>query len=219
MKHSPFVPDFEQLPKIVPIFPLPGAVVLPGVQLPLNIFEPRYLNMVRQALADQHIIGMVQPAAGDAETSDAIHRIGCAGRITSYSETHDGRIVLVLTGFCRFRVLEEVESLAGFRRVLVSWEEFAGDYNSDQPKLFDRELFIGSLRSFCTRRQVEIPWDDIASMADDDMVNLLCAHLPLDVGDKQALIETVALQERATLMRGLMDMSALSSSDGTLQRH
>ncbi|EIC22107.1 LON peptidase substrate-binding domain-containing protein [Thiorhodovibrio frisius] len=219
MKHSPFVPDFEQLPKIVPIFPLPGAVVLPGVQLPLNIFEPRYLNMVRQALADQHIIGMVQPAASDAETSDAIHRIGCAGRITSYSETHDGRIVLVLTGFCRFRVLEEVESLAGCRRVLVSWEEFAGDYNSDQPKLFDRELFIGSLRSFCTRRQVEIPWDDIASMADDDMVNLLCAHLPLDVGDKQALIETVALQERATLMRGLMDMSALSSSDGTVQRH
>ncbi|WPL19862.1 Lon protease 2 [Thiorhodovibrio winogradskyi] len=219
MKHSPFIPNFEQLPKFLPIFPLPGAVVLPGVQLPLNIFEPRYLNMVRQALAEQHIIGLVQPAAGDPESSDAIHRIGCAGRITSYSETHDGRIVLVLTGFCRFRVLEEVEPLAGVRRVLVSWDEFAGDYNNDQPKLTDRELFIGSLRSFCNRRQVEIPWDEISNMADNDLVNLLCAHLPLDVGDKQALIETVALQERATLMRGLMDMSALASTNGVILRH
>lgn len=229
MKQNPFVPAFEKLPKIIPIFPLPGVVVLPGVQLPLNIFEPRYLAMVRHALADQHIIGLVQPAAGDPATSDAIerigihlvaiHRVGCAGRITSFSETPDGRVVLVLTGFCRFRVLEEVESLAGFRRVLVSWDEFAGDYNSDQPRLSDRELFLGSLRSFCTRREVEIPWDDIAGMADDDLVNLLCTHLPLDIHDKQALIETVALQERATLMRGLMDMSALASGDGAMLRH
>ncbi|MBK5971095.1 MULTISPECIES: LON peptidase substrate-binding domain-containing protein [Thiorhodovibrio] len=216
MKSSPFLPEFDRLPSIVPIFPLAGVVVLPGVQLPLNIFEPRYLSMVQHALAEQHIIGMVQPAGSD---EDSIHRIGCAGRITSYSETNDGRIVLVLSGFCRFRVLEEAEPVSGFRRARVSWDEFAGDYNTEQTSITDRERFIGSLRSFCTRRQVEIPWDDIAEMADDDLVNLLCTHLPLDAGDKQALIETVALEERATLMRGLMDMSALSSSDGTVQRH
>lgn len=218
MKQNPFLTRFEQLPEIVPIFPLAGAVVLPGVQLPLNIFEPRYLRMVQHALAEEHIIGMVQPI-GDDDDDQAIHRIGCAGRITSYSETNDGRIVMVLTGFCRFRVLEEVEPLAGFRRVHASWEEFAGDYNTETPRITDRDLFMGSLRSFCTRRQVDIPWDDIAKMADDDLVNLLCTHLPLDAGDKQALIETVALQERATLMRGLMDMSALAGGDGAIQRH
>ncbi|MBK1650099.1 LON peptidase substrate-binding domain-containing protein [Rhabdochromatium marinum] len=223
MKHSPFLPEFEQLPEVVPVFPLAGVVVLPGVQLPLNIFEPRYLSLVRHALANQHIIGMVQPQAAPDSDHDShaetMHRIGCAGRITSYSETQDGRIVLVLTGFCRFRVLEEIQPLNGFRRVQVSWDEFAGDYNTEPPKLADRELFLGSLRSFCTRRQVDIPWEDIAKMADDDLINLLCTHLPLDASDKQALIETVALQERATLMRGLMDMSALASGDGAVMRH
>lgn len=219
MKINPFLPAFEQLPDIVPMFPLEGVVVLPGVQLPLNIFEPRYLNMVRHALADQHLIGMVQPAGQLHDASPPIHRIGCGARITSYSETPDGRIVLVLTGFCRFRVVEEVAVLEGFRRARVSWEAFAGDYNPERAKLADRELFIGSLRSFCARRQVEIPWDDLADLEDDDLVNLLCTHLPLDSGDKQALIETIALQERATLMCGLMDMAALASGEGAPRRH
>jgi Lon protease-like protein len=221
MKQNPFLPRFEDLPEIIPIFPLSGVVVLPGVQLPLNIFEPRYLRMVQHALAAQHIIGLVQPQMGTDEDSDHLPlcRIGCGGRITSYSETQDGRVVLVLTGFCRFRVLEDLEAVEGFRRVHVSWQDFAGDYASHPPALADRELFLGSLRSFCDRRQVEIPWDDIARMSDEDLVNLLCTHLPLDPHDKQSLVETIALQERATLMRGLMDMSALSGGGASIQRH
>jgi Lon protease-like protein len=218
--RSPFLPTFDALPKELPIFPLSGAVVMPGVQLPLNIFEPRYLNMVQAALALDHLIGMVQPLGGEsAEGEPALHRTGCAGRITSYSETNDGRIVMVLTGLCRFEIAQELEPRDGFRRVIPHWERFSGDYVADEGDISERERFMGSLRAFCTQRSVEVPWDDIGKMADLDLINLLCAHLPLGADDKQALIETVDLRERASLMRGLMEMSTLSASSGNEQRH
>lgn len=218
--RSPFFQRLPDLPEVLPIFPLSGAVVMPGVQLPLNVFEPRYLSMVQAALASDHLIGMVQPQ--DAEAQDeapSVHRIGCAGRITSYSETNDGRIVLVLTGLCRFEVAEELAMQDGFRRVRPDWLRFAHDLEDQETALPEREQFMGSLRAFCDQRSVEIPWDDLGKMADSDLVNLLCAHLPLAAEDKQALLETVQLPERASLMRGLMDMSARASRLGGEQRH
>jgi Lon protease-like protein len=219
--RSPFLQAFAELPRELPIFPLAGAVVLPGVQLPLNVFEPRYLSMVAAALAEDHLIGMVQPRIdGQDEEPPEVHRIGCAGRITSYSETNDGRIVLVLTGLCRFAITEELPERDGFRRVRPDWSRFAGDYKSEDGEIADRTSFMGSLRAFCDQRSVEVPWDDIGKMADDDLVNLLCAHLPLDADDKQALLETDGVDARADLMRGLMDMSAFSAGVGTgEQRH
>ncbi|KAA6185420.1 peptidase S16 [Thiohalocapsa marina] len=207
---------------------------MPGVQLPLNIFEPRYLNMVQAALAGDHLIGMVQPqtpiqsptqARPDDDASPAddqepdLYRIGCAGRITSYSETNDGRIVLVLTGLCRFEIEAELAPRDGYRRVRPSWVRFAADYAPAAQPMSDRDAFMGSLRAFCEHRRVEVPWDDIGQMADTDLINLLCAHLPLGAGDKQALIETVDLQQRATLMRGLMDMSTHTGGVASGQRH
>jgi Lon protease-like protein len=207
----------------LPVFPLSGAVVMPGVQLPLNIFEPRYLNMVQTALASDHLIGMVQPRISgtdsNADSEPDLYRIGCAGRITSYSETNDGRIVLVLTGLCRFEIDAELEPQQGFRRVRPDWERFAGDYDLGAKHIDDRGEFMASLRAFCDRRRVEVPWDDIGQMADSDLVNLLCAHLPLGADDKQALIETVNLHERAVLMRGLLDMSVHVGAAGNEQRH
>ena len=221
--RNPFLPRFADLPAALPVFPLSGAVVMPGVQLPLNIFEPRYLNMVQAALATDHLIGMVQPRAGgtvaDADDEPGLYRTGCAGRITSYSETNDGRIVLVLTGLCRFEIESELEPLDGYRRVRTNWERFVGDYDAGTKYIDDREQFMGSLRAFCDLRSVEVPWDDIGQMADSDLVNLLCAHLPLGADDKQALIETVDLHERAVLMRGLLDMSAHLGAAGNEQRH
>jgi hypothetical protein len=218
--RNPFLQRLPDLPEALPIFPLNGAVVMPGVQLPLNIFEPRYLRMVQAALASDHLIGMVQPRAqADDDESPAIHRIGCAGRITSYSETNDGRIVLVLTGLCRFEVVEELAMRDGYRRVAPNWQPFALDLEESDAALEERDRFLGSLRTFCEKRSVEIPWDDLTKMADSDLVNLLCAHLPLESEDKQALLETVQLGERASLMRGLMDMSAQASRFGTDQRH
>lgn len=217
--RSPFFQRLPDLPSVLPIFPLSGAVVLPGVQLPLNIFEPRYLAMVQAALASDHLIGMVQPRTQDTGEAPSIHRIGCAGRITSYSETNDGRIILVLTGLCRFLVIDELPMQAGFRRVKPDWQPYALDLEEVETTLAEREHFMGSLRAFCDQRSVQVPWDDLGKMADADLINLLCAHLPLEAEDKQALLETVQLDERAALMRGLMEMSAQASRLGTDQRH
>lgn len=220
MTRTPFFPNFQDLPKELPVFPLPGAVVMPGVQLPLNIFEPRYLAMVADALARDHLIGMIQPMRDTTfDEAPEIHRIGCAGRITSYSETRDGRIVLVLTGVCRFEVLEEIAGRRGYRRVRPGWERFARDYHEDESRLADRERFLKSLRAYAVLRGVEVPWDDIKGMEDADLVNLLCAHLPLEPEDKQALIETLDVADRAELMRGLMDMSSVSSVETAEHRH
>lgn len=217
---SPFLPRFVDLPAELPIFPLPGAVAMPGIQLPLNIFEPRYLNMVQDALGTDHLIGMIQPLTGQEEVEvPVLHKVGCAGRITSYSETNDGRIVIVLTGVCRFEMLGELEERHGYRRVRACWDRFAQDFLTEQEGIVNRDRFLTSLRHYVRPRGVEIPWDDLKAMADLDLVNLLTAHLPLAPEDKQALIETNTLRDRAELMRGLMDMASASSVEGVEQRH
>ncbi|MCO5763263.1 MAG: peptidase S16 [Gammaproteobacteria bacterium] len=217
---SPFLPRFVDLPAELPIFPLAGPVAMPGIQLPLNIFEPRYLNMVQDAMGGDHLIGMIQPLTGQEEVEiPLLHKIGCAGRITSYSETNDGRIVIVLTGVCRFEILGELEERHGYRRVRVSWDRFAPDFLTEQDGIVNRDRFLTSLRNYVRPRGIEIPWDDLKSMADLDLVNLLTSHLPLTPEDKQALIETNTLADRAELMRGLMDMATASSVEGVEQRH
>lgn len=220
MSRSPFLPKFSDLPEELPVFPLAGAVVMPGVQLPLNIFEPRYVNMVTDALSADHLIGMVQPLSHTAlDDTPTIHRVGCAGRITSYSETNDGRIVLVLTGVCRFDVRGELDMRRGIRRVTAAWERFAIDFHDDDSTLADRASFLSSLKAYSTLHSVEIPWDDVEKMADAELINLLCAHLPLEPEDKQALVETLDVRDRAELMRGLMDMSSVSSVQTAEHRH
>lgn len=220
MTRSPFFPKFADLPAEIAIFPLSGAVAMPGVQLPLNIFEPRYLSMVSDALAGSRLIGMIQPTSETVlDEVPEIHRIGCAGRITSYSETADGRIVLVLTGICRFQVRAEAAGRNGYRRAAVDWERFAADMHDPLQGIDDRPGFLSSLKAYCALREVEVPWDDVKKMPDGDLVNLLCAHLPLGPEDKQALIEAVPLDERARLMRGLMEMASVASMDATEQRH
>jgi Lon protease-like protein len=220
MLRNPFLPKFSDLPRELPVFPLAGAVVMPGVQLPLNIFEPRYLSMVRDALKADHLIGMLQPRPDTSfDEAPEIHQVGCAGRISSYSETNDGRIVLILTGVCRFQVTEELAIRRGYRRVRPDWERFAIDYHPSEEVLPGREDFMTSLRAYCTLREVEVPWDDVGKMGDAELVNLLCAHLPLDPEDKQALIETVDLCGRGQLMAGLMDMASAAGAGTLGQRH
>jgi Lon protease-like protein len=220
MLRNPFLPKFSDLPRELPVFPLAGAVVMPGVQLPLNIFEPRYLSMVRDALKADHLIGMLQPRPDTSfDEAPEIHQVGCAGRISSYSETNDGRIVLILTGVCRFQVAEELAIRRGYRRVRPDWERFAIDYHPSEEVLPGREDFMTSLRAYCTLREVEVPWDDVGKMGDAELVNLLCAHLPLDPEDKQALIETVDLCGRGQLMAGLMDMASVAGAETVGQRH
>jgi len=220
MTRSPFLPKFSDLPEELPIFPLTGAVLMPGVQLPLNVFEPRYLNLVTDALRAEHLVGMIQPMSDTAsDQAPEIHRVGCAGRITSYSETNDGRILMVLTGVCRYDVRGELDVRGGYRRVTPAWERFAADFHPSEESLTDRKSFLASLKAYSSLRSVEVPWDDVEKMDDADLVNLLCAHLPLDPDDKQALLESLDLRDRADLMRGLMDMSSVSSVRTAEHRH
>ena len=207
MTRSPFFPSFDSLPNVIPIFPLAGAVVMPGVQLPLNIFEPRYLNMVQDALANDHIIGMIQPVREDTD-EEAVHlqRVGSAGRVTSYSESDDGRIIIVLTGVCRFDVYEEIDEINGYRRVIADWARFAGDYDEESVQLKTREGFFESLHNYIGVRQLEISRDDLGKLTDGPLINLLCTHLPFEPEEKQMLIETIGLDDRAELMRGLMNI-------------
>ncbi len=217
---SPFMPRFADLPAELPIFPLAGAVAMPGIQLPLNIYEQQYLNMIQDVLATDHLIGMIQPLSGPEEVEvPPLHRVGCAGRVTSYSETNDGRVVIVLTGVCRFEVQGELEETRGYRRVRAVWSRFTNDFLPEVGHLVNRDRFLTSLRTYVRPRGVEIPWDDLKGMEDIDLINLLTAHLPLPPEDKQALIETVDLADRAELMRGLMDMASASSVEGVEQRH
>ena len=217
---NPFTLPFESLPSTIAVFPLPGAVVMPGTQLPLNVFEPRYLNLVLDTLADHRMFGMIQPDPRAPKTTEpALYATGCAGRITSFSETSDGRIVLVLTGICRFDVQKELPTIRGYRKVLVSWSRFAADYAPHRSDALDRPPFLRSLSGYCEASGIEVPWKDLDSMTDDDLVNLLTSYLPLDPSEKQALVEAVGLEQRARLMVAFLDLRATRGEAGERRRH
>ena len=132
MARNPFTLPFERLPASIPVFPFTGAVVMPGVQLPLNIFEARYLNMVEDALAQHRIFAMVQSDPGSGRDGEAVFQTGCAGRISSFSETDDGRFLIILLGVCRFDIREELPTVRGYRRVIADWQRFAVE-NPNKP--------------------------------------------------------------------------------------
>src|SRR5712671_1633001 len=153
------------LPTILPIFPLTGVLLLPRGRLPLNIFEPRYLAMTRDALAGERLIGMVQPSDPQAAgRNPPVYPTGCAGRITSFSETEDGRFLITLTGTSRFRIRDELPLLEGYRRVVPDWREFARDVEGDEEPRFDRERLMRGLRAYFQQHQISADWDAITAV-------------------------------------------------------
>ena len=218
MHVNPFTPAFDRLPEAFPIFPLAGAVVMPGADLPLNIFEPRYLNMVSDVLGSHRMFGMVQPETSQTAETGAVHQTGCAGRITSFSETDDGHLLLVLTGVCRFDIKEEIGPVNGYRRIVPDWSRFRSDYEISPQDIPDRKQLLLLLRRYCEMNRIEVAWDELELMRGTDLVNILTRRLPLEVEDKQALIESVTVPERASLLRGLLEMAVTEQADVT-NRH
>ncbi|MFZ4698945.1 MAG: LON peptidase substrate-binding domain-containing protein [Candidatus Methylumidiphilus sp.] len=215
-----FTLPFDKLPASLLLFPMPHAVVMPGCQLPLNIFEPRYLNMVFDALAEQRLIGMVQPeiTASD-EKILALYKTGTAGRITFFNETNDNRLMVVLTGVCRFDIKEEVPTTRGYRRVLVDWSRFRGDTEEDSVSDMERGHFLQQLRSYCEYKRLDIEWPVLEHVSMVDLINRLTCVLPLEVAERQLLIEAVTLPERLEILSMLLRCETLETTSDASRRH
>lgn len=218
--HNPFTPRFEDLPKSLPIFPLPGAVVMPGIQLPLNIFEPRYLSMVFDALGGTRMIGMIQPNPNAAhDEPEVLFGTGTAGRITSFSETADGRLLIILTGVCRFNVLRELPMLHGYRQALVDWSRFAKDYESLGPSNEVHEQLLEAFHNFLRIEELETEWQQVVKLDSLHLVNFLSGQLPFGTEEKQALIESVDLNDRTRLLTALLEMYCTPAEPTPALRH
>lgn len=200
------------LPQVIPVFPLPGAILLPRGQLPLNIFEPRYLNMIDDAMAGDRIIGMIQPRPG----SPGLSPIGCAGRITSYAETSDGRYLITLTGCARFHLASELPARTPYRQVRADYFPFEADLAAppvDDVGL-DREPLLDALRAYLETRGLDIDWDTAETAPPEALINSLSMALPFEPSEKQALLEAGSLTDRSTVLTALMTIDAAESGDG-----
>lgn len=210
------------LPQVLPLFPLRGAILLPRATLALNVFEPRYLLLVDYALAGDRLIGIVQPApdANEVESPAGkvfpLRRIGCAGRITAFSEGDDGRLMLSLTGIARFRLLQEVESDEPFRFGRVSFSEFATDFTSGHGEEdVDRPRLLTTLRNYLIANNLSADWDRIDSASNERLVNTLSILSPYGAEEKQALLEARDLKARAEALVALAEMELASRDDGS----
>ena len=206
----------EELPAIIPIFPLAGVLLLPGGRLPLNIFEPRYLEMTQDAMASHRIIGMIQPA--DPHSSDLepeIYETGCAGLITEFEETGDNRILITLTGVCRFEVATELprEELL-YRRVTARYQSYANDLIQENAVALNRDRLISALKKFFETRGIKADWSAIDDLCNEDLMTSFAMACPFGPSEKQALLECRETSERSSMFQALLEMAA-HERDGT----
>jgi len=204
-------PGVTALCDTLPIFPLTGVLLLPRGRLPLNIFEPRYLAMTRDALGGDRLIGMVQPSDPNqpASGNPPVYATGCAGRITSFSETDDGRYLITLTGLCRFRIRDELPLSSGYRRVVPRWDEFANDLRNPRDPAFDRERLMRALRAYFDRHQIKAEWDAVSSVPGEQLITSIAMVCPFEPSEKQALLEAPNLDERAQLLTTIVEMAIM----------
>lgn len=210
-----FHPRLDDLPTEFAVFPLTGALLLPRGKLPLNIFEQRYLTMTLDSLATGRMLGMIQadphaPAPQLANGDEpGLYRIGCLGRLSSFSETDDGRLLITLNGVIRFAVANELPPRHGYRRVRADFSRFADDLNITRPAAaIERDKLLNALRGYFARRSVEANWDAIRALSDDTLVITLAMACPFEPVEKQALLEAQTDGDRAATLLALLQMGA-----------
>lgn len=204
----------DDLPLVIPVFPLDGVLLLPHGQLPLNIFEPRYLNMIDDAMAGDRIIGMVQTWGGDRQRP-LLAQVGCAGRITSFSETGDGRYLITLTGVARFRTGDELSAPTPYRQVRADFAPFGDDLKEahEMTDDLDRTRLLGALRTYLHQRGMNVDWGGAEAAPAEALVNSLCMALPFDPAEKQALLEAADPATRAEALVALLEIDGLEDDD------
>ncbi len=209
------IATLADLPATIPVFPLPGVLLLPRGRLPLNIFEPRYLAMIDDALGTRdRLIGMIQPTEPETEgRRPSLYGTGCAGRVVSMSETDDGRYLITLQGVCRFAIESEVATDRGYRRVVPDFARWAADLERDVTTIADRARLIGALKTYFRVNNIEADWDGIEQTPDDKLLTTLAMVCPFEPTEKQALLECRTGAERAATMTALLEMGAMSGCD------
>ncbi len=208
---DPFHPDLEDLPAEFAVFPLTGALLLPRGKLPLNIFEPRYMAMTLDSLASGRMFGMIQPDpnAHVLQQGPGLYRVGCLGRLSSFSEAEGGRLLITLTGLIRFAVDSELDMRRGYRRVRGDFSRYAADLDVvPKPGVVEREKILTALRGYFAQRGVDANWDAIRRMSDDALVVTLAMACPFEPVEKQALLEAPTEAERAATLLALLQMGA-----------
>src|SRR3954454_12989140 len=208
-----FHPRVDDLPGEFPVFPLAGALLLPRGKLPLNIFEPRYLAMTEDALGQGRMLGMIQPDATlpDSDRGPGLFRVGCLGRLSSFSETDDGRYLITLTGVIRFAITAEIALHRGYRRVRGDLTPYHGDLTlEERPIGVGRDAMLAALRGYFTHRGFDANWDAIRRLPDDMLVTTLSMVCPFEPAEKQALLEAPSDTERAATLLALLQMGAMA---------
>ena len=208
----------EELPGVIPLFPLENAVVMPGTYLPLNIFEPRYLQMVRDALDTHHVIGMIQPHPSSRGEPVRLYKTGCAGVISSHQETADGRIMLWLSGLCRFDVRDEVPMRRLYREAIPDWRRFTADL--EQPltmKAEERERITGLLKQYLEKKELSTDWKALNELPDMQLIHSMASALPLDAPEKQEILEAVQPAQRVESFASALQFAILERPGTRLQ--
>ncbi len=224
---APSPTDASVLPVEFPVFPLSQALLLPRARLPLNIFEPRYLNMVESALGRGRMFGMIQPGSRkgdavvgrDARPVASLQRVGCLGRLSSFAETEDGCFVVTLAGLARFDVEAELPVERGFRSVRASFARWAGDLAPSPPVGLDRAPLLDALRRYFRARGLDANWDAVEQMEDDQLVDTLCVACPFSDGEKQALLESPDPMSRARDLTTLLEIGLHETNGKDRPRH
>src|SRR5215216_3547797 len=208
----------EDLPEVIPVFPLPGALLLPRGQLPLNIFEPRYLAMIDDALRAGHrLIGMIQPDAANPgpENKPNLYKVGCVGRITQLAETGDGRYLLQLTGIARFRIDEELSVSTPYRQCRVTYAPFTDDFTARKGEdEVDRDSLLHALADFLKANDLKADWEGIENAPNEALVNALAMMSPYGAAEKQALLEAPDLKTRAEILIAVTEIELAKKTTG-----
>jgi uncharacterized protein len=206
----------SDLPPVLPVFPLTGVLLLPRSSLPLNVFEPRYLELVDDALSGGRLIGMIQPTESEETVlRPKLSQIGCAGRIVSYRETEDNRYLITLEGVCRFKVKEEISALSAYRQVACDFAPFAGDLAQSEDGDFPRERLLQALKEYLSSRDMKADWKSVMTAPAESLVNALAMMCPFEPAEKQALLEAPSWLERVTTLVALLEIAS-APGPGTL---
>jgi Lon protease-like protein len=210
--------SFTDLPDTIPVFPLTGILLLPRAALPLNVFEPRYLELVDDALKGNRLIGIIQPVESeDTVLRPKLSQVGCAGKIIAWRESEDNRYLITLAGLARFRVKEEISALSAYRQVACDFKPFAADLaQTSEDGDFPRERLLAALKDYLSHRDMKADWKSVMTAPAESLVNALAMMCPFEPAEKQALLEAPSWIDRVSTLVALLEISTAGQGSGTL---